>query len=68
MVVKEITSVDKNLIKNILISELLHYIIRNLPNDFKEIIIQLDNAYPHINDYDVDWREIGLKLRFAEFR
>ena len=56
MVTKEITSVDKTLIKNILIKEFLPSIQKNFPWDCKEFIIQMYNASPHINDDDVYWR------------
>ena len=48
MVMKEITSVDKTLINNIFIRELLPSIVEKFPKDRKEINIQLDNASPHI--------------------
>ena len=54
IVMKEITSVDKTLIRNILIRELLPAIVQKFPKDTKEINIQLDNASPHIKDDDVD--------------
>ena len=67
IVVKEITSVDKTLIKNIFVRGLLTSIINKFPKDRKEIIIQFDNSSPHIKDDDVDWREsveeIGIKLK-----
>ena len=64
---KEITSVDKTLVKNILIRELLPAILQKFPKDTKEINIQLDNASPHIKDDDVDWRQAvdkcGVKVK-----
>ena len=63
MVVKEITSVDKTLIKNILIRELLPAIVEKFPKDCKEINIQLDNSSPHIKDDDVYWRSSVEKSR-----
>ena len=67
IVMKEITSVDKTLIRNILIRELLPAIVQKFPKDTKEINIQLDNASPHIKDDDVDWRQAvdkcGVKVK-----
>ena len=64
---KEITSVDKTLIRNILIRELLPEIVQKFPKDTKEINIQLENASPHIKDDDVDWRQAvdkcGIKVK-----
>ena len=63
----EITSVDKTLIRNIFIRELLPAIVQKFPKDTKEINIQLDNASPHIKDDDVDWSQevdkCGVKVK-----
>ena len=67
MVTKEITSVNKEIIKGILIDKLIPAIVEKYPRDCDEVIVQMDNASPHITNEDKDWEAAvkvsGIKIR-----
>ena len=59
MEVKPIESITKSVIKQCLIEKIIPAIKAKWPSDFsKHIVIQQDNARPHINDNDQDFLKV----------
>ena len=53
---RPIISVNKNVLKQVIINNLLPAISENFPRDCDEIVIQMDNCSSHIDNNDLDFR------------
>ena len=56
LLLKLISSINKNILKEVIINKLLPSIVDNFPRDSDEIVIQMDNCSSHIDNNDLDFR------------
>ena len=71
MVTTPVTSVTREVVKEVLINKLIPAIVTKFPRDFKEIHVQMDNAGSHrIDNEDKDWivavRNSGLNIKITK--
>ena len=56
LLLRPIISVNKNVLKQVILNNLLPAISENFPRDCDEIVIQMDNCSSHIDNNDLDFR------------